>query len=186
MLNRQQVRTGNKTSMWLAFAVALGLHLLILLAPISRHGPPADNEPALLELQLTKLTPAPPAIEIPQEMTLPDMIPEPVEAVVKSVTEPPLAQEKTPVQPELTSIEPILDQKKRRLSRTILSARLLPEESEADKIFGVQMAPPEQPNYAKFNRPIGQNMISMLDQPMQELPFAYTPGLVHFSYDPGV
>ena len=196
MLNRQQVRTGNKSSMWLAFAVALGLHLLILLAPISRHGPPADNKPALLELQLTTLTPAtpapetpaPPAIEIPQEMTLPDIIPEPIEAVAKSIPEPPRTQEQLPVQPDAPNIEPmpILEQKKRRLSRTILSARLLPEESEADKIFGVQIAPPEQPNYAAFNRPIGQNMISMLDQPMQELPFAYTPGLVHFAYDPGV
>jgi hypothetical protein len=29
-------------------------------------------------------------------------------------------------------------------------------------------------------------MIAMLDQPMQKVPFAYTPGLVKFAYAPGV
>ena len=29
-------------------------------------------------------------------------------------------------------------------------------------------------------------MLTMLNRPMQDLPFEYTPGLVHFAYVPGV
>jgi len=29
-------------------------------------------------------------------------------------------------------------------------------------------------------------MIDMLDQPMPDVPFAYTPGLIYFAYDPGL
>ena len=186
MLNRQQVRNGNKTSMWLALAVALGLHLLILLVPISQHGLLSNNRPALLELQLT--TAPVPALEsmatleeiVAEEIFQPEVIPEPAEAVADHIPEPP------PLEPAVKDVEPFIDQQKRRLSRTILSARLLPQESEIDKIFGRPLKIEKQPNYAEFSRPIGQNMITMLDQPMPELPFAYTPGLVHFSYDPGV
>lgn len=186
MFNRQQVHSRNKTSISLALACALGLHLLILLVPISRHSPPADNQPAMLELQLTTVpAPAPEPVEtqdqIVVEETVPEeIIPDPAKVIAESISEPP------PAEPAEVDLEPIIDQKRRRLSRSILSARLLPEESEADKIFGRPLEIPNQPNYAEFSRPIGQNMITMLEQPMPELPFAYTPGLVHFSYDPGV
>ena len=189
MITMQQVRTGKQTSLWLAFACALGLHLLILLIPVSQNQPSLDDHPVLLELQLTTAVvpaPAQEPVEILEEIVVPDRIPEPDESIADSIPLLPPAVEPTPLRPAEVNIEPIIDQKQRRLSRAILSARLPPEVSEADKIFGVQIAPPEQPNYAEFNRPIGRNMMSMLDQPMQELPFAYTPGLVRFAYDPGV
>jgi hypothetical protein len=38
----------------------------------------------------------------------------------------------------------------------------------------------------EFHYPVRQNMMTMLDQPVPDLPFAYTPDLIYFAYDPGV
>jgi len=54
-----QIRTEKKASIWLALTVAIGLHAIILLLPITRQLPPAENERAHIELQLTSFTPQP-------------------------------------------------------------------------------------------------------------------------------
>ena len=40
--------------------------------------------------------------------------------------------------------------------------------------------------HTTFQFPEQENMITMLNQPMPELPFAYKAGLVNFAYDPGI
>jgi len=183
---RGRDRTGSGTSFWLALLAALGLHTIILLLPIAMQTPAPDSSIDLVELQLTTYSPpAPFADPVPEP-------PEPVaeaEELIAEVATPeiqaaPPAPTQVPVQKEedATAIEP----QRNRVTQSILAARFFTQESEADKLFGKPLVLPDTAAYNRFQQPIGQDMITMLDQPLPDLPFAYTPGLVRFAYDPGV
>jgi hypothetical protein len=73
-----------------------------------------------------------------------------------------------------------------RLTHTILSSQFITEESAADQLFGPAIARYAIETRKDFHYPGKANLVTMLDQPMQELPFEYTPGLIHFAYAPGV
>ena len=192
--------TDNKTGIWLALAVAFGLHVLFLLIPLP--GPVPDSRPVsvLIELQLTPFDPLPPT----EEISVPDLppLPEPATAhgdptpesppLMKTPAQTPIATPRaatlTPIErnPERMNIE-----KKARLTRSVLSSQFITEESAADQLFGKPVewystAAWKKSLQTEFHFPGKPNLIAMLDQPMQELPFEYTPGLVHFAYEPGV
>lgn len=199
------IRTGNRASLWLALLTAFCIHVVIILLPVERSqkvSAPADGQ---IEVELIAYSkpadpireepePIPPTVEAePEVETLEGTDPEPVEQFVEQ-TPMPLPME--PQSPELIPVPPIRDPgrsldalsepEKSALTNAILTRQYISEESGATRIFGrpvVQSAPAVQRD---FHYPVRQSMISMLDQPLPDVPFAYTPDLVHFAYDPGV
>ena len=191
---RAQTRAGKKTGIWLALAVALGLHAIILLLPITRQIPLDEYDGAQIELQLTRFTPPPvPLAPLQPPETIPPVsLPEPVAEPAKVIAE---AQAEVITQIVTTSPqardlehdpEKMSEQAKKRLTDSILSRQFIPEESEADKLFGKLLEQHSSEPQKEFHYPARPSMISMLDQPMSEVPFAYTSGLVKFAYAPGV
>jgi hypothetical protein len=196
---RGQIRTGKKTGIWLALFVALVLHSIILLVPITRQMPPLDDVHEPIELQLTTFHPQPPAVQAPADE--PDQ-PHPVpasEAATELMPEP--LQNIAEAQPDSDSLllrtthrmrvldrdlEKMSEQQKSRLTNAILSRQFIAEESAADILFGRPYGHRTSELKTGFHYPARQNMIAMLDQPMSELPFEYTPGLIRFAYDPGI
>ena len=199
MQNRRQtkvqIRTGKKTGIWLALAVALALHAVILLLPITSQKSPTENDRAQIELQLTTFTPPLPASQVPAQppetippVSLPDPSPEPPIAIVEAQAEVESPVLKASPQARELEHDPenMSEQAKSRLTNSILTRQFISEESAADKLFGKPLVQSSSEPQKEFHYPVRQNMISMLDQPMPEVPFAYTPGLVYFAYDPGV
>ena len=78
------------------------------------------------------------------------------------------------------------DLEKVQLMDTILARQYISEESAADQLFGKLPVQDSTEIRKEFHYPTGPNMIAMLDQPMPDVPFAYTAGLINFAYDPGV
>jgi hypothetical protein len=187
MQNRPQAnaraRAGGKAGIWLALVVALGLHSIILFLPISRQGPVVESSHPQIELQLTTYAPPIPAPQIPvqQAETVPPL-PEPAPEVSESLVEIQAAA----VPPVLTPTPQSQQLEVERLTNSILTRQFITEESVADQLFGKPLDPQGTEAQKEFHFPHRQDMLSMLDQPMPELPFAYTPGLVRFAYEPGV
>lgn len=192
---RGENRTGSRTSFCLALAVALGLHAIFLFLPISRQIPLTESGPAQIELQLTTFSEPQPAPQVLESQPEPEAVFEPPETIIEpeeTVAEinPATIQAAPPSLPGLVVQEnefmALKEQERSRLTRSILSAQFITQESEADKLFGKPLELPAARQRRDFYNPIGQDMISMLDRPLPDLPFAYTPGLVRFAYDPGV
>jgi len=187
-----QIRTGKKTSIWLALAVASAFHALILLVPVSRQTTPAEHSGVHIELQLTSFTPpetATPAPELEPEILLPFPEPEPESvkevAETKPVTEQPTLIPAPPARELKHDLEDLSEQQRAHLTNNILSRQFITEESATDRLFGKQPRQNSLESRREFHYPERENLIAMLDQPMPEVPFAYTPGLIHFAYDPG-
>jgi len=196
MQDRKQVpvkiRTGNKTGIWLALMAALSIHIIIVFLPVSRQLTVSEPPAAKLEVQLTTFTSPsePPLAEVKPE---PETEPESIKNVaqVKPEQQPPRPQPPVmaiiPQTPDLDNIlETMGELERRELTNSILSRQFITEESVTDEIFGPQLLQQPSEFQKEFHYPVRAGMIAMLDQPMQELPFAYTPGLIHFAYDPGV
>ena len=199
-------RTGERAGIWLATLFALGLHAVFLLLPIARQLPPVESSQNTIELQLTTLPPSPAFIPAAlPELLPPEKSPEPEEqSLDESVPEPPGAAtlKQAEIQPETTDPAPesplqLVRQHKRdldkmdelertRLMDTILARQYLSEESAVDQLFGKLPVQDGAEIRKEFHYPTRPNMLAMLDQPMPKVPFAYTPGLVNFAYDPGV
>lgn len=201
--NPRQFRTGKSTGIWLATLFALGLHAVFLLLPIARQAPSLENPASLIELQLTTLDSPFTATSLPApepERSSPAIPPDPVEQPEPDVTpEPPTRQAEA--QPEITEpvpltpvqlarqnkpdLEKMSGPEKTRLTDTILARQYIREVSATEQLFG-KLSEDNVEVREEFHFPARPNMITMLDQPMPEVPFAYTPDLVYFAYDPGV
>jgi len=192
---RVQIRTGKKTGIWPALTVALGLHAIILFLPITRQTPAVDDVRAPIELQLTTFHPQSPATEepdIPAPIPVPEPIteqaPEPPESIAEAQpdAEPPLLIPDPHVRDLAHDLETMSEQQKSQLTNAILTRQFISEESAADRLFGKPLEQHASELQKEFHYPVRQDMIAMLDQPMPNIPFAYTPGLINFAYDPGV
>jgi len=198
-------RQGEKPSIGLAFVIAFGFHVLILILPLTGKTPLSENTSVQIEVQLTTFnTPSlPPQTETvlpepsPEPKQAPEPEPEPRPEPLNSMVES--KPDIEPVEPEPAEPMPLpqiaelrrdLDSmteiERSRLTSTILVRQFITEESAADKIFGRPFELNSTAPKKDFHYPIRPDLLVMLDQPMQELPFAYTPGLVNFAYDPGV
>jgi hypothetical protein len=193
-----QFRTGQSTGIWLATLLALGLHAVFLLLPIARQMPSVENSRNFIELQLTTLTEAEPGSLLPEPPQ--DPLDQPV---TQATPEPPLSTPPEQTEIRAQEIEPVpltplqaarknkpdLDEmnepEKARLTDTILARQYISEESAVDQLFGKPVVDNNEFR-EEFHLPTRPSLITMLDQPMPEVPFAYTPGLVYFAYDPGV
>ena len=195
-------RTGKKTGIWLAFSFAMGLHFVLLFLPIAVQTPVPDNSRVPIDLLLTTFSPQPeaslPPIQKPEEpVTKPQPIPQlttaPPAVVHEDQTEPaPAGSEPAALTTRLVArnLPPDLDnmskQEKRQLTSNILMRQFITEDSAVDKLFGKPLVQTNTEIQQEFHYPLKQNMLTMLDQPLPDMPFAYTPGLVYFAYEPGV
>jgi hypothetical protein len=195
-----QIRTGRKAGIWLALCCALALHAIFLLLPIARQMPPDDKLLSVIELQLTSFSPRSSALLEPlaKSEALPPE-PEPVLLSEQAVTAPenetevsPLVAESAPVKtsPVARNLRPDLDSmsepENKQLKNTILARQFFTGESAVDQLFGKPLPQYNTEIRKEFHYPLRPDLIAMLDQPLPEVPFAYTPDLVYFAYDPGV
>lgn len=197
--NRQR----KKSNIGLALLFALGFHALILILPLTGKTPVPERTLAQIEVQLTTFTAPslPPQTEttLPEPDSEPEHVPEPeppLEPLGSMVESQPAIEPVEPAPPEPSSLPQITelrrdlgsmsDTERSRLTSTILTRQFISEESVADKIFGRPIELNSNVLQKDFHYPIRPGLLVKLNQPMQELPFAYTPGLVHFAYDPGV
>lgn len=184
-------RTGKQTSIWLALTVAIGFHTLILLVPFSKHTTPAKHSGVQIELQLTSFTPpepTPPAPELEPEVLAPIPEPEPEPGKLADTqpdTPPPALIPAPPIRELEHNMENMSEQQTTRLTNSILIRQFVTEESATDRLFGKSPMQDSSEPRREFHYPERDNLIAMLDQPMPEVPFAYTPGLIRFAYDPG-
>ena len=91
--------------------------------------------------------------------------------------------EKWNLQPDLETMNNI---ERRQLTNTILTRQFFTEESAVDQLFGKPLPQHNTEIQKEFHYTLRQNMISRLDQPLPEVPFAYVSDLVYFAYEPGV
>ena len=199
-----QIRTGRKAGIWLALCFALALHAILLLLPIAKQISSTDKLHTSIELQLTTFSPQTPAL--PKPLSVPEeQLPEPVAktepALAAKPPEPlpvngavvrPPAAEPVPTKPSPIArnfrpgLENMSEPEKRQLTNTILARQFFTEESASDKLFGKPLPQHNTEIQKEFHYPLKPNLLAMLDQPLPEVPFAYTPDLVYFAYEPGV
>lgn len=197
-----RIRTGKKAGIWLAFSFALALHIVLLIVPISGQMPVPESSRAPIELQLTTFTPRPetplapkptPEEPVPEPLPIPESIPETPKVALEEQTEPVPTATETPALttvPVARNLPPDLDNmstaERKRLTNTILARQFFTEESAVDQLFGKPLEQNNTEIQQEFHYPLKPNMLTMLDQPLPDMPFAYTPDLVYFAYEPGV
>lgn len=199
---RLQIRTGKKAGIWLSLAFALALHVVFILLPVVRHLSPSPPPVTTIELQLTT-TSVPDAPEVSPEPEVlppepePAQIPEPLDVQAALVLEEPPTpvpvadelprQSDSPVarksRPDLYAMS---EPEKRQLTSDILIRQYFTEETAADQLFGKPLPQQNTEIRKEFHYPSKPNMMTILDQHMPDVPFAYTPDLIYFAYDPGV
>jgi len=176
----------------------------MLLLPIAGQKQPGQDRQRAIEIELaTNETRAPvvvsPALESATEKrepiseSLPDNLPSPAENPPENLAASQPAE--TP-EPQVTTIAPFrvnerdLDKlsevEKNVLTSTILARQYITEESAVDRLFGKPLARETSDYQKEFHYPLRKDLIEMLDQPLPNLPFEYTPGLVYFAYEPGL
>jgi len=197
---RARFRTGKKAGIWLAFFFALGLHSIILLLPVAKQASMKEDLRAPIELQLTTFSQQTPILLPPE--TEPDFqAPEPEPGLTDKATEflpdrqamvqleidePPTLNTNLIRRPEQRDLEKLSEPEREQLTNTVLSRQFFTEESAVDQLFGKPLPQHNTELRKEFHYPLRQDMFDLLDQPMPEAPFAYTPGLVYFAYDPGL
>jgi len=194
-------RTGKKAGIWLALCFALGLHAIFLLLPLSDQIEPKEDLSAYIELQLTTFKAQAPVLPIPEpdpDPPLPESVPEPMAEHLPEPEQNPAERraQATPLENRPTTslaarqLRPDLDKmsqsEKRSLTSTILARQFITEESESDRLFGRAVVQDSSKLQKDFHYPLRPDLLEMLDQPLPDLPFAYTPDLVYFAYEPGV
>jgi hypothetical protein len=180
--------TGKKTGIWLALSAAFGLHFILLFLPITQKTKPVDNTPAQIELQLTTLNSQPEVVVAEPPPIKSPAIPEPVQKIVEppiEIVQPVLKPEPRVSLQEHFQETPSELEKKTSLD-SILAQQFIRIETATDQLFGQRVELHNSDPHTAFQFPEQENMITLLNQPMPELPFAYKAGLVNFAYDPGI
>jgi len=203
---QKQVRitTEKKPGIWLALLIALALHAIILLLPVAGQIPIIKDFREPIELQLTAFRQQPPALlqteiepvslapeteplPLPEFREEPPVLPPENQTMVQTVvTEPPPSKPGLVVRELHHDLEQMSQPEKEQLTSTILARQFFTEKSEADQLFGTPLHQNTSEWRKEFHYPLRQNMLDMLDQSLPEVPFAYTPGLIYFAYDPGI
>jgi hypothetical protein len=191
-----QTRTGSKAGIWLALTFALVLHLALLLVPPAGQKPAPGTNQSTLEIQLTAsrsqtqspLVPVPEPDEAPPEPTpvapqQPEVVQEELPGALPATTEAPPGLIAKNLPPDMDNMS---EPDRAQLTNTILARQFFTEESAADKLFGTPLEQDSTEPRKEFHYPRRQNMLAMLDKPLPDVPLVYTPGLVHFAYEPGV
>jgi hypothetical protein len=199
-----QFRTGESAGIWLAFFLAAGLHAIMLLLPVFEKDPLAPVHLTPVRIELTTVQPPPSVVTEPEpetEATPPEPVSEPLPEILPEPPEnPPQRQAETeppkplpePTVTELPTrrlqrdLDGMSELEKNVLTSTILARQFITEESAVDRLFGKPLVQEGNDLQKDFHYPLRPDLIEMLDRPLPDLPFAYTPDLVYFAYDPGV
>ncbi len=178
--------TRKNIGIWIALAAAVALHVLVLLLPLTRSVPPESNDDRI-ELELIAFLPDPNRVM----ETAPEPAPLPPSTAQQNTA--PQAAAPMPIQPPPAPVELEQDRLVTLMKRDsfdgtaiILSRQFITEESVADRLFGRPTTIDQTASRQEFHFPDRPDMLAMLYTPMQDLPFEYTPGLIHFAYAPGV
>ena len=195
-MKRGRFRTGEKPGIWLAIAVAITLHGVFLLLPVAQDERPVQDRQRAIEIELTKVATGAPEPQTELQAPISEPVPEappppaehPPEKLAASqpteVREPP-AVATTPYPVHERDFDKLSEVEKRVLTSTILARQYVTEESATDSLFGKPLAQDTSDVHKEFHFPLRKDLIDMLNQPLPDLPFEYTPGLVYFAYDPG-
>ena len=176
-----------------AIVVAIAFHGLLFVIPFTQQSLRLQAPPSALEVHLTYSeiipdTPEPepaPAPEIELEQEAPPRIQPVAEEITPMQPAPPVAEIiETPQ--EKVVIEDMTPQQKSRITDVILSRQFISAEPPSDNLFSVSPNNSPQTPTVDFRIPQRRSLVEIMDQPMEDLPFACQPGLVRFSYDPGV
>jgi len=195
-MKRGPFRTGERAGIWLAITVALLLHAIVLLLPIAKQRLPTQDHQRPVEIELATLKSQKPAMTVPEAETGPR---EPVAAQQPEALPPANPPENiTAISPEIPAptapVVPVIDPgfdsmsetERKVLTSTILARQYMTEESAVDHLFGKPLVRETSDFQKEFHYPLRPDLIEMLNQPLPDLPFEYTPGLVYFAYDPGL
>ena len=185
-------RIGAHTRIGPALAIALVLHAILLLLPLSRQLPLDGHESIEIQVQLINAGSKP----VDRKPVSPAT---PAEGVIEVKPAPPPMQASVlsgPSTVNLTAIRREQDQLPDRLSpdpksmldtdqltHRILASPYISEESVTDQLFG--KAPVQDIPDPDYHRPAQEDMFTVLNAPLPELPFDYAQGLMKFSYEPG-
>jgi len=199
---RVRFRTGKKAGIWLAFFFALGLHSMILFLPVAKQASIKEDLRAPIEVQLTTFSQPSTVLLLPETepdslAAEPELVPELTDEEVEFLPERQTMAEievdkALPSNTSLVSrplnrdLEKLSEPEREQLTNTVLSRQFFTEDSAVDQLFGKQLPQNNTELRKEFHYPLRQDMIDMLDQPMPDVPFAYTPGLIYFAYDPGL
>lgn len=194
-ISTRKGRTG--PAIWFALAIALGLHGIFLLLPLTGQIPESSPLSAQIELKLTLPEPLqaaaenlipeqPPARQAAVQPAPGDTEPAPVPSVNTPFPMPLQNSRVTTLTPIERDLERMTTENKRRLTSAILSSQFITGKSAADQLFGKPMERSGTTVQTEFHYPERPSLVTMLNQPMQELPFEYTPGLIQFAYAPGL
>jgi len=202
-MKRGRIKTGEKPGIWLAIALAIALHGTFLLLPVAGEKQPARDRQRAIEIELTTVEAKAPVGAAPAPEPEPDpwkpvsepaakASPPPAEnppdkfAASRPAGEPrPKAAAEPPYRVYERDFDKLSEVEKKTLTSTILARQYLTEESAVDRLFGKQLAQDISDIQKEFHFPLRKDLLEMLDQPLPDLPFEYTPGLVYFAYEPG-
>lgn len=196
-VKRGRYRHGERAGIWLAITLALALHVIFLFLPIVGKERPVEDLQRPLEIQLDMAEKRPPATVAPAHGPAAGLR-EP--AVAKAPEAPPAATQNPPAEPAAPppvaadTPGPVIELDSDRLGEveiemltsTILARQYITEESAVDRLFGRPTAQDVSDYQKDFHYPLRKDLIEMLNQPLPDLPFDYTPGLIYFAYDPGL
>jgi len=201
-MKRGPFRSGKKPAIWPAIAVAIALHAIFLLLPVMEKKQAMQNRQPALEIELTAVEMQPPdsvartpepEIRIPVKEPAPEVSPPPALKPPENFT---AAQPVEALEAQATTINPdrvderdydkLSEVEKKVLTSTILARQYITEESAVDRLFGKPLVQASSDVQKDFHYPLRKDLIEMLDRPLPDLPFEYTPGLVYFAYDPGL
>jgi hypothetical protein len=180
------------------------LHAVILLLPAGEETPPFPAPRSRLLVELTTVRMQPPLTAVPEKAVTtppPQPVPEPVPEALRKPSEklvekhaeaepvnllpdPPVAE--SAARNLQRNLDNMNDLEKSTLTSTILARQYITEESAADRLFGKPLVQDSSDFQKEFHYPPRPNLIEMLDQPLPDVPFAYTPNLVYFAYEPGI
>jgi hypothetical protein len=213
-LQNVQFRIGKKTTIGLSVLLALSLHIGFLFIPLHLKIQQTQTTGVLVELQLAKRAPesTPPAPLVQPEETAPaepetkpepmaELTPEPLPEILRESprqvaefqagTPQPKAEQNqetaaTPIPTTRKNFVEMDETQRQSLTSSLLTRQFINDESVTEQLFGKSSALATTDHAAEFHYPARGNMITMLDQPMPNLPFAYQENLIYFAYDPGV
>jgi hypothetical protein len=215
-LQNVQFRIGKKTTIGLSVLLALSLHIGFLFIPLHLKIQQTQTTGVLVELQLAKRAPesTPPAPLVQPEEIAPaepepetepepmaELTPEPLPEILRESprqvaefqagTPQPKAEQNqetaaTPIPTTRKNFVEMDETQRQSLTSSLLTRQFINDESVTEQLFGKSSALATTDHAAEFHYPAWGNMITMLDQPMPNLPFAYQENLIYFAYDPGV
>jgi len=171
------------------------LHALVLSLPLSHLDPPVPHDANYVEIEFSAFLhnsletpePGPDAVPSTDIQPRPEVLPKLAEEITTHPTNiTPSVQ--GPISPSVVEEQPatITQPMIRAQTDIILSQQFITEGTVIDRIFNKPLNWQHAKTRSEFRFPARPGLLTMLDRPMQDLPFEYTPGLVHFAYAPGV